>query len=208
MITATTYTTTNYSTAPASFKQISYLSALVAKRDPQNLEVIMVASLINRGGLSMPYASKCIAAMLALPEYTAPASVPQPGLITGSYGSADSPLEFGIYDSMPFKPHDHFISGRYVLLGKTAQGVMRAKRLYKSYSTVSGFTWQKTSLWSTKKAISDGLYTKLDTTTVASLGKKFNMCMFCGAVLFDEPLVDAGYGPVCAKKFGLDWGKK
>ena len=31
-------------------------------------------------------------------------------------------------------------------------------------------------------------------------------CMFCGLELTDDPSVAAGYGPVCAEKYGLPWG--
>jgi hypothetical protein len=34
-----------------------------------------------------------------------------------------------------------------------------------------------------------------------------NHCCFCGRELTDEPSVAAGYGPVCAEKYGLPWGE-
>lgn len=33
-------------------------------------------------------------------------------------------------------------------------------------------------------------------------------CCFCGLLLTDERSVTAGYGPVCAERWGLDWGSK
>jgi len=42
----------------------------------------------------------------------------------------------------------------------------------------------------------------------AADGKLTCRCCFCGLGLDDEKSVDVGYGPVCAKKFGLSWGKK
>lgn len=33
-------------------------------------------------------------------------------------------------------------------------------------------------------------------------------CCFCGRKLTDDRSTESGYGPVCAKKYGLDWGQK
>ncbi len=44
--------------------------------------------------------------------------------------------------------------------------------------------------------------------TAAMYGKLSGKCCFCKKQLTDEPSVDAGYGPVCAKRWGLAWGGK
>ena len=44
--------------------------------------------------------------------------------------------------------------------------------------------------------------------TVAAYGKLCGKCVFCNSTLSDEKSVDVGYGPVCAKKWGLPHGKK
>lgn len=38
-------------------------------------------------------------------------------------------------------------------------------------------------------------------------GQKFGVCCFCARTLTDKRSVFAGYGPVCAERFGLDWGQ-
>jgi hypothetical protein len=43
--------------------------------------------------------------------------------------------------------------------------------------------------------------------TLASHGKQLGACCYCGTELTDERSVQAGYGPTCAKKWGLPWGK-
>lgn len=40
----------------------------------------------------------------------------------------------------------------------------------------------------------------------AEFGRLTGHCCFCNAVLTDERSVSVGYGPVCAKHFGLQWG--
>ena len=39
-------------------------------------------------------------------------------------------------------------------------------------------------------------------------GKKTGSCCFCNTKLTDGKSVAVGYGPVCAKNFGLVWGKE
>lgn len=39
-------------------------------------------------------------------------------------------------------------------------------------------------------------------------GRLTGCCSFCGRKLTDARSTEVGYGPVCADKFGLDWGKK
>lgn len=41
----------------------------------------------------------------------------------------------------------------------------------------------------------------------AKYGKLTGRCCFCGRNLTDDRSTEMGYGPVCAKKFGLGWGK-
>ncbi len=38
-------------------------------------------------------------------------------------------------------------------------------------------------------------------------GQRFGCCCFCGLELTDRRSVKAGYGPICADKFGLCWGE-
>lgn len=40
----------------------------------------------------------------------------------------------------------------------------------------------------------------------ASYGHEVGACCFCRRELTDERSVSVGYGPICAAKFGLDWG--
>jgi len=42
--------------------------------------------------------------------------------------------------------------------------------------------------------------------TLAANGKSAGACCYCGSELTDARSVDAGYGPTCAKKWGLPWG--
>jgi len=37
-------------------------------------------------------------------------------------------------------------------------------------------------------------------------GRKLSSCCFCGLTLSDPPSVRAGYGPICARNWGLPWG--
>lgn len=43
-------------------------------------------------------------------------------------------------------------------------------------------------------------------TVAANYGKLTGCCCFCGRSLSDDRSTDVGYGPVCAAKFGLNWG--
>ena len=38
-------------------------------------------------------------------------------------------------------------------------------------------------------------------------GQRFGACCFCGIELTDKASVDAGYGPICARRYGLAHGK-
>jgi hypothetical protein len=42
----------------------------------------------------------------------------------------------------------------------------------------------------------------------ARCGKLLGRCCFCGSGLTDERSTHVGYGPVCAKRYGLSWGEK
>ena len=44
--------------------------------------------------------------------------------------------------------------------------------------------------------------------TVAEFGKLGGRCCFCNSSLSDLKSTDVGYGPICAQKWGLPWGKK
>lgn len=43
-------------------------------------------------------------------------------------------------------------------------------------------------------------------TVAAEHGRLTGNCSFCGRNLTDERSTSVGYGPVCAKRFGLEWG--
>lgn len=51
-------------------------------------------------------------------------------------------------------------------------------------------------------------FAKNPEAVASQYGKLTGCCCFCGRGLNDERSTDVGYGPVCASKFGLDWGKK
>ena len=42
--------------------------------------------------------------------------------------------------------------------------------------------------------------------TLAANGKSAGACCYCGSELTDARSVEAGYGPTCARKWGLPWG--
>jgi hypothetical protein len=44
--------------------------------------------------------------------------------------------------------------------------------------------------------------------TAAAYGKLTGNCCFCATPLTNENSTHVGYGPVCAKRWGLPWGKK
>lgn len=43
-------------------------------------------------------------------------------------------------------------------------------------------------------------------TVAAEHGKRTGSCCFCNRELNDKRSIEVGYGPVCADKFGLEWG--
>lgn len=45
-------------------------------------------------------------------------------------------------------------------------------------------------------------------TVAGEYGKLTGRCCFCGRELTDERSTAVGYGPICAKRFGLIWGGK
>lgn len=44
--------------------------------------------------------------------------------------------------------------------------------------------------------------------TAKAMAKLLGVCMYCGQRLSDDRSKEAGYGPVCAKNWGLPWGGK
>ena len=42
----------------------------------------------------------------------------------------------------------------------------------------------------------------------AAFGKLTGCCCFCNTALTDDRSTSVGYGPVCAKNFGLNWGAR
>ncbi len=56
-----------------------------------------------------------------------------------------------------------------------------------------------------------GILTKLaknPARVAAEYGKLSGRCCFCHSTLTEEKSTDVGYGPVCAKRWGLPWGVK
>jgi hypothetical protein len=51
-------------------------------------------------------------------------------------------------------------------------------------------------------------FAKEPAKVAAEHGKLTGKCCFCNSVLTDEKSTAVGYGPVCAKRFGLEWGGK
>lgn len=51
------------------------------------------------------------------------------------------------------------------------------------------------------------LFAKDPRAAAEAYGKATGACCFCGRHLTDERSVTAGYGPVCAEKWGLAWGE-
>jgi len=49
-------------------------------------------------------------------------------------------------------------------------------------------------------------FNKDPSSAAASYGHQFSKCCFCSLSLTDETSVKVGYGPICAKKFGLPYG--
>ena len=60
----------------------------------------------------------------------------------------------------------------------------------------------------------EGVLTMLDKLAAnpeevaAAHGKLTGNCCFCSRALSDDRSTDVGYGPVCAKRYGLTWGGK
>ncbi len=75
-----------------------------------------------------------------------------------------------------------------------------------------------TGEWEPSKQVTPELMTSLvallgalarDPAAVAAqYGKLTGRCCFCGSELTDVRSTEVGYGPVCAKRFGLAWGEK
>jgi hypothetical protein len=38
------------------------------------------------------------------------------------------------------------------------------------------------------------------------MGRGWGGCLFCGRPLWDKRSCDTGYGPDCARRYGLPWG--
>lgn len=72
--------------------------------------------------------------------------------------------------------------------------------------------------WQLPKQIDEGTYKRLcrllkafsddAAAAAAKYGKMTGNCCFCNSGLTDEKSTSVGYGPVCAKHYGLPWGNK
>lgn len=51
-------------------------------------------------------------------------------------------------------------------------------------------------------------FNKAPVEQAKAYGFETGNCCFCGLALTDERSVTAGYGPICAEHWGLDWGSK
>ncbi len=71
--------------------------------------------------------------------------------------------------------------------------------------TVELFTSLKTPDWAYKLLVE---FIESPSTVAARYGRLTGRCCFCSKELTDERSVSAGYGPVCAIKFGLEWGAR
>ena len=211
-------TTTTTAQLPATEKQIAFLTKLISERDAENIEVKFAATWMQSGSFGIKDASKCIDAMLKLPKAKAPKVGPTTEKIyytaadaTKAAAQVTAPLEakevkVGLYDTMPHLGSGEINSGRFVLVYKNAKGYMKAKRLYKSYSTKTGWSWKGIGLYGIKSWVANGKAVPVDKDSAADLGKKYGFCMYCGHLLTTDESLTAGYGPVCASSYGLPWG--
>ena len=197
--TATTYGAAyGMATVPATDKQLAFIKTLLAERGTAHVDAQIIANRVANGKLGKMQASKAIDFLLKLPKLSKAQTAVQ-----AEVAAAGAVIEvtIGLFDTMPHLPADTFASGRYLLIGKTAKGSYVAKKMFKSYSTQSGYSWRKTYYLTAKTAIEQGKYAKLTQEQVGALGKKFAVCMCCSATLSDPASVEAGIGPVCMKKF-------
>ena len=199
-------TTATGTAAPATVKQTSYLTSLVSARDPENIEVMLVKGLLESNALDVKLASKCIDAMLKLKPKTKAAPAPVPAPVPLVVPRADNEVKVGLYDTMPGYPADEIKSGRYVLVYKNAKGYLKAKRMYKSWDTKSGWSWKGIGLYGIKSWVSKGKAVPVDAESAADLGKKYGFCVYCGHLLTTDESLKAGYGPTCASTYNLPWG--
>lgn len=170
-------------------KQSIFLNTLIAERDPDANDVRAVSTMMKLGILDKKGASACIELLLKLPKTVAPAI---PTIQT------PEPLKIGIYDTMPGT--EEFVTGRFLIAYTNKYGSISVKRLYKSWSTKSGYSWTKSSTYILKNLLKMGTV-HVDSATVGALGKKFGMCMYCGHLLTDPASIAEGVGPVCKSKY-------
>ena len=107
----------------------------------------------------------------------------------------------GVYDSMPDLPLSEFVNGRYYILYVNTHGKVTAKCMWKSWTTISGFTWNKAYGPLVISKINNGQYVYLGKEAVQAVGEHFNFCLCCGALLTDPASRKNSIGPVCAAKF-------
>lgn len=115
-------------------------------------------------------------------------------------------LEQGIYDLQPdvnTSVVDGIISGKYAIVTMMKNGKFSVKKIYTSYSTKSGYSALKYNTYSMAHMISSGKAVKITKEEAGKLGKKIGVCLFCLHTLSDSLSIAYGYGPVCAKTWGL-----
>ena len=180
---------------PATENQIAFIKSLIGGKDPANIHVVLSSAALNKP-LTKGQASGIIETLKALPFYKAPVAVVAAG-----------PVECGIYDIRPNDPSPETVpgGGRWMIVYKTQTGSLRTKRLWKSWDTKSGFSW-KSAGSGLIKLIQAGKITKVDIELVKKLGKDVGFCMYCGLTLSDPESKHRGYGPICAKHYGLPYG--
>lgn len=200
-----TITANTAAVKPMTDKQLSFINALIAERDAENFTVMVVKDMLKSGILNIKSASTCIDTLLKTPKAAKKIAFPIPAAAAPAPVPADVELTHGIYDTMNDKDPFFFMSGRYVLVYTDKNGFLRAKVLWKSYSTKSGLSWKKSPTYKIKQLLNAGKAIKLGQSEISALGKHFNACMYCGLTLSDPKSVEHGYGPVCAGYHGLPW---
>lgn len=223
---------TTWKTDPATTSQLNYLDSLLASRDPRNLTHALITAQRN-GTMTKGEASKAIDTLQNMPKTpkglssTFASVTEQVNVVAGQFNGmttaaattasvmdsaaqsvkAALKVEVGIYDLHPELPAPTAIpSGRWIIVYPSKHGGLRVKRLYKSYSTKSGFSWKQSSTIHFN-GIKMGHYTKVSVEDVAKLGQTVGFCFYCGSFLSDPESKSKGYGPICAKHYGLPWGK-
>lgn len=163
---------------PMSDKQAAFLRTLYAQAFGENGPEAMLAwEEAFPHGPSAAHASTRITEMLTLVKKAPKAAVP-----TGE-----------IPDGL------HMVNGVVIRVRHSKGGHQYGERLLTDAErVVEGTTW----LYEGRKALKGASTATLLTLEQAkAYGKSYGVCAACGALLEDPVSVEAGIGPVCAKKF-------